>query len=644
MLLVVSLLYATVGSLVSQEPEFWRTELVSDEQIKQLAGTVPADLDAPTVVLLDRSLVVLSKNGKSYEVTQQAVKILKDTGLDEGWERAWISYNSYYSKVPFYEARTILPDGEVVQVKESDVQRSAVKEGRASLRLDFPRVSVGAILYHAYVIEHEREIMPGHFAGSWGYWGGTPVLESVLVVEHPADAPLRVRHVNCTPTEATEAIEHGSRIRRSWRLSRLEEQEDENYMPPNDELYPFTEYSTTQAWSDIGKWYWDLTSPMLTLGDAAKETIASAVGDATGVRAKAERIWDWVTEHLRYVATALGDGTHKPAPPDETFTRRYGDCKDQSTFLVAALQEHGIPSRLALVASYEDRPFEGRLPDIHWFDHVVVLASIEGEDTWLDPAAGKSLFGLVPESVRGVQALVLGANGGSVVVAPKRNSFEPECPARLLSLDIQDDGSANVRVRFQAPPGILRQIEDPKVQDGRKNFDQMLKHLLGSVFPTVKSVEVEVSDPGKLGAMSEVVVKGKASKVGTRVGDMLLIDALSTEAEDTELDMEEYVGKNGKRDYPFAFEADDPEERDSEVRVPPGWEVVECLKPLDISGPGIRFVRTVVTDGEWIRIKDRTEYVKARLPASDLDKVLEATKAWRKATEGRILLRMPKGG
>ncbi len=637
------LVLSAVAHLGSQEHAFWQDEMVADEQIRQLAATVPEDSDAPSAVVLDRTVVVLFKDGKSYEVTQHAVKISKETGLNEGWESDYVSYNSFYSKVPFFEARTLLPDGEVVAVKQSDIRRSVVQEGRGSIRFDFPRVTVGAILYYAYVEEYEREVMPGHFAGSWRYWSGTPVVRSTLVIESPVETALRVRHVNGSPQESTELIDGGKRVRKTWQMERLEKLDKEHWMPPPDEMCPFTEYTTTAAWSDISKWYWGVTSPMMTLGNEAEQAMKVAVGDATEPLTKAEKIWDWVTKNLRYVSTALGDGTHKPVPPDETFKRQFGDCKDQSVFLAAALKKHGIQSQLALLAASQKRKFDDSLPNIHRFDHVVVVAKVDGQDYWLDPAAGQSLFGLVPESVRGVPVLLVDESGGSVVTAPKRNDFEPDSTRSVLSIELMEDGAANVMVRIQTPPGIRREIDDPKVEDSKKYFDQVFKTMLESLFPTVKGVVVEISDPDKLGQMGEVVVKGKASKVGTRIGDMLLLDVLTEEAEDTEIDMEDYVGKNGKRDHPFVFVADDPEEDEIEVRVPPGWEVVECLKPLELTRPGMRWTRTVTRDGEWIRIKSRTEYFEARLPASDLDKVLEAEEAWRKASEGKVVLRVPAG-
>lgn len=51
---------------------------------------------------------------------------------------------------------------------------------------------------------------------------------------------------------------------------------------------------------------------------------------------------DLVQQQVRYVYVGLGGGTYLPASADETWNRRYGDCKGKTALLLALLGELGI--------------------------------------------------------------------------------------------------------------------------------------------------------------------------------------------------------------------------------------------------------------------------------------------------------------
>src|SRR5262249_25739535 len=90
-------------------------------------------------------------------------------------------------------------------------------------------------------------------------------------------------------------------------------------------------------------------------------------------------------EQIRYLAVELGPGTHRPSPPEKVLARRYGDCKDKSLLLVAFLRSMGIEADPALTHVDEGPAMDKRLPSPFVFDHVIVVARIEGEEHWLEP-------------------------------------------------------------------------------------------------------------------------------------------------------------------------------------------------------------------------------------------------------------------
>jgi tetratricopeptide (TPR) repeat protein len=87
---------------------------------------------------------------------------------------------------------------------------------------------------------------------------------------------------------------------------------------------------------------------------------------------------------IRYLFVGLGQGNLKPAAADDTWQRRFGDCKAKTTLLLALLDGLNIPAEAALVSTQQGDGLDARLPGSARFDHVIVRAVVAGKVTWLD--------------------------------------------------------------------------------------------------------------------------------------------------------------------------------------------------------------------------------------------------------------------
>ena len=75
---------------------------------------------------------------------------------------------------------------------------------------------------------------------------------------------------------------------------------------------------------------------------------------------------------VRYTGVEFGAARLIPEFPSETLRRRFGDCKDKSTLLVAALRASGIEAYLALLSAGDDQDVSPDLPGLGMFDHAIV--------------------------------------------------------------------------------------------------------------------------------------------------------------------------------------------------------------------------------------------------------------------------------
>jgi len=91
-----------------------------------------------------------------------------------------------------------------------------------------------------------------------------------------------------------------------------------------------------------------------------------------------------VEDQTRYVFLGMNDGGLVPADAEETWSRRFGDCKGKTVLLVALLRELGIKADPVFVSTRVGDGMDQRLPSPSWFDHAIVRTSIAGKTYWLD--------------------------------------------------------------------------------------------------------------------------------------------------------------------------------------------------------------------------------------------------------------------
>jgi hypothetical protein len=138
-------------------------------------------------------------------------------------------------------------------------------------------------------------------------------------------------------------------------------------------------------------------------------------------------VLELVQQQVRYIYVGLDGGNYKPATADETWTRRYGDCKAKTALLLALLRELGIEAEPVLANnSGTDDGLDARLPSPGMFNHVLVRARIDGASYWLDgtlpPVARADTRPALPYR----WVLPLAANGQQLEAVPWKPASQPD--------------------------------------------------------------------------------------------------------------------------------------------------------------------------------------------------------------------------
>ncbi|WP_051279385.1 DUF3857 domain-containing protein [Hellea balneolensis] len=148
------------------------------------------------------------------------------------------------------------------------------------------------------------------------------------------------------------------------------------------------EYSDFETWPAVSKkfhtFYDDASkfSQSSNLIDEVKRIAKNNPQDIDRIKSALKL----VQQQVRYIYVGLNGGNIRAATAEETWKRRYGDCKGKAALLLALLRELNIEAELILVNnSGTDDGFDARLPNPLLFDHVILRAQIDGQNYWLDP-------------------------------------------------------------------------------------------------------------------------------------------------------------------------------------------------------------------------------------------------------------------
>jgi hypothetical protein len=157
----------------------------------------------------------------------------------------------------------------------------------------------------------------------------------------------------------------------------------EDYAPSWHPTYAWVEYSEYDTWDDVRNWAETLYSG---IQEVPKDMIAIVESLKTDDKSQtAAKATQWIQENIRYFGVEFGENSHMPSSPAETFARRYGDCKDKSVLLIAALGHLGIEAYPAFVSTTLKRSLKDMLPSPGTFNHVIVHFKIDDIDYWVDP-------------------------------------------------------------------------------------------------------------------------------------------------------------------------------------------------------------------------------------------------------------------
>ena len=391
----------------------------------------PADQASGGVyyLLLDDQVRVADGGPDVY--SRYVLKVLDDEGIQQAAQFA-VDFDPSYQRLTLHEVRVrrggayhdrLRPENVSVLRRETDLEQQ-IYDGRKTANVILDEVRVGDVVEYSYTVSGANPIFDGRYAHGFYTEYPVPVHHFRHRLLWPAGRTLHTKAHGAAP-EPTRSRQGGF-IEYRWEQNEVAARISDGDTPAWYEPYAWVQVSEWGAWGDVVRWAEPMYAPRPQAVRAQAAEIARHDSSAEGQLLAALR---FAQEEIRYLGFEMGRGSHEPRPPDVVLEQRFGDCKDKSRLLISLLQALGIEAYPAFVHTRWYDALAEWLPTPFAFNHVIVVAHLDGERYWLDPTQ-RHQRGLLPYLSQPDygQALVVrpGTTGLVAVDPPRREGPDKE--------------------------------------------------------------------------------------------------------------------------------------------------------------------------------------------------------------------------
>jgi transglutaminase-like putative cysteine protease/tetratricopeptide (TPR) repeat protein len=464
------------------------------ENVAQLAKR--AQQNAPSsesnvVTLADVAVERVRVNGQSTLHAQQIFYIANDRGARDYRTRS-IQYSNINQQLSIVSAHLYKKDGQVIQAEDdgetsvADLSTAMYYDTRSHV-LRFPTIEKGDVVELEYRVSPSSNVNPyGNYFGSLvAFQNSLPQQLHRYVLITPDSRKLNVVQERMSPAQITHAA--GTTIY-SWELRDIAPLASEPRGPALTEIAPYVSVSTFGNWQQLGRWYADLITPQFSLDADLRDVLARVTANAGTELEKVRAIHEFVVRNTHYVAMEFGVYSYKPYPVTQVYARRFGDCKDKASLMIALLRAAGIDAELALVRTRKLGDVSDQAINLSVFNHAV--AYVPKYDLWLDGTAEYAGFHELPLDDQGAMALTVNLNGDTTlrripVTLPMQNYTH-----RVVRAEVRNNGtisfSGSAYTRGEDAPGLRREYEEAEKQR------DTVRANLAQVYPSVQVDSVHV--------------------------------------------------------------------------------------------------------------------------------------------------------
>jgi hypothetical protein len=224
------------------------------------------------------------------------------------------------------------------------------------------------------------------------------------------------------------------------------------------------------TWENYGKFINQLRSGRDVLPDNIKLQVHALTDHLSDPRQKVYALYDFLQKNTRYISIQLGIGGLQPFPAAYVATKKYGDCKALSNYMIALLKEAGLSGRYVEIWGGRDVPDWIADFPCSQGNHVISCVPLGKDTIWLECTDPTGAPGFMGSFTGGRQAVLMDDSGGHVVWTPSYSATD-NTRCRVVEASIGEDGTldANVNTRYsgcreELPSAVMNELSGDERQ------------------------------------------------------------------------------------------------------------------------------------------------------------------------------------
>jgi tetratricopeptide (TPR) repeat protein len=581
--------------------------------VDKILSSAPAPQNYPQAgaqILFCDEKVEVTPDNKEVSYLHYVVRILNERGK-EGFSEAHIEYDSTYEKVELDYARTIKPDGKVVDVGLSQI-RDVTKYLNFPLYsnariyiISFPEIAEGASIEYKLKIIRNQLINKKDFVMGYPVQSSEPIIAANFTIELPKGKTLYIKTLNekynnFAVNLAPSIEQKENKVVYRWQFRDIPQIIPEANMPSQVEINPILLFSTFNKWEDVYSWWWSLAKDKIVADGAIKEKISELTRGLDSEEAKLRKIYNFCAQEIRYVAVEYGQAGYEPHQAKDIFKNKYGDCKDQAILLVTMLREEGFSAWPVLIGTKDYYNLNEDFPSM-LFNHCIAAVSLKDKIIFLDPTAETCPLGDLPSGDQERRVLSCRADGYKIENTPLYPAAH-NLAKQTLDIKIKDDESISAQKKIfttglynQAQrywllytvPDLIRDQLEAKIQEI-------------SIGARLDSYNIENLDT--LDKTIELSYKFHGPEYFTNAGKLRVMPQLASL--DTSL-----VAKDRRR-YPIDFGVLDSKEAELKLRLPSNFVIKYMPEDIVEDSPWMKFTLNYKKQGNELIFSQKIELKK----------------------------------
>lgn len=528
----------------------------------------------------------------------------KSTSLLGEAGRFQIRFNPEYQKLAIHKVRVrragiwmerLDPADISLARRENDFEQD-MTNGEVTALIVLGDLRVDDVVRISYSIAGSNPILAGQTSDWMNFEWRNPVLDAWLRVIDDREARLLVHHENGITASEQKTLPDGVEL--AMHAHGSAPVVDEGDYPPWYQPFRIAQVAPARTWADVVAWALPLYPEAGPLPPDLEERLAgwSRRSDPHARLAGALRA---VQDEVRYFGVEIGDNSHRPAAPTETWNRRFGDCKDKAYLLATLLQRMGMDAVPALVSTSRGKAVKDFVPSASVFNHMVVRVVVDGSTLWVDPtipqqggdprASDLSRYGFalpIVQGTEGLQWIDPPASSEQGIVAIER--FSPAPGGTRLRIRTTYRGRAADKTRYS--------LANARREDFSRRYADYYRQRYGDL--TVGSLP-QVEDDRAANVLSvteDYILKDPFMHEG---GPVMALDVYG-EALQAASALPSTMSRRGPLEFAYSPGS---YRHEIEVELPDGWHTrVGNEHTIYGNSPAFDYSRDLEVDGESIRL------------------------------------------